>query len=161
MLALRWAAVLALGLWIGGLVALGAFAAPAAFDVLGSRGAEGRALAGATFGEAFARFHVMAYGCGLVILVSLAARAVLGPRPRRFAPRLLVALLMLAAAAWSGLILLPQIDELQRAIGMSPALLPEGDARRGEFGRLHALSSALQAIPVLGGLGLLFFDLRD
>src|SRR4026209_1941046 len=47
MLALRYAAVLALALWTGGLVVVGAVAAPAIFDVLGARGAEGRGLAGA------------------------------------------------------------------------------------------------------------------
>jgi hypothetical protein len=58
-------------------------------------------------------------------------------------------------------VLLPEIEEAQRAIGMSPALLPEGDVRRAAFGRLHAISSSLQLIPLLGGVALLFFDLRD
>ena len=60
MLALRYAAVLALVVWIGGLVALGALAAPAAFDVLGARGAEGRALAGSVVGETLRRFNLVA-----------------------------------------------------------------------------------------------------
>ena len=63
MLALRYAAVLALVVWIGGLVALGALAAPAAFDVLGALGAEGRTLAGSVVGETLRRFNLVAYGC--------------------------------------------------------------------------------------------------
>ena len=84
MLALRFAAVLALVFWVGGLVVLGVFAAPAAFDVLETRGAEGRVLAGAVFGETLRRFHIATYAAGGILIVSLLARAVLGPRPMRF-----------------------------------------------------------------------------
>ncbi len=161
MLALRYAAVLALAFWIGGLVALGAMAAPAAFDVLGTRGVEGRALAGAVFGETFRRFLTAVYVCGGVIVVSLAARAVLGPRPRRFSLRMLVSIVMLGAAVWTGGALLPRIDDAQRISGTPAAALPEGDPRRVEFRRLHRLSTSLQLVPLLGGLALLFFELKE
>ena len=161
MLALRYAAVLALVFWIGGLVALGAVAAPAAFDLLGARGAEGRALAGAVFGETLRRFHTGAYLCGAVIVTSLATRAVLGPRPRWFGARMAVAALMLSAAVWTGFVLLPQMEEAQRALGASMSTLAAGDLRRLHFGRLHGLSTSLQLVPVLGGLALLFLELRD
>lgn len=161
MLALRFAAVLALVIWIGGLIALGTFAAPAAFDVLGTRGAEGRALAGAVFGETLKRFHIGAYVCGAVIAGSLALRAVLGPRPRRFSTRMIVTMLMLGAAAWSGFVLFPMIEEAQRALGVSPATLASDDPRRISFGRLHGFSTMLELVPVLGGLVLLFYELRD
>jgi hypothetical protein len=161
MLALRYAAVVALVIWIGGLIALGAFAAPATFDVLGVRGPEGRALAGAVFGETLRRFHLTAYLCGAVVVGSLAVRAVLGPRPRRFSSRMIVSFLMIGAASWTGFVLIPEIDAVQRAAGVSPSTLPEGDPRRAEFGRLHGLSTSLQLVPILGGLGLLFFELKD
>jgi hypothetical protein len=161
MLALRYAAVLALAIWIGGLIVLAAFAAPAAFDVLGARGADGRALAGAVFGETLRRFHLAAYLCGAVLVGSLAARAVLGPRPRRFALRILVSVVMAGALLWTGLVLTPQIVAAQRTIGVSLSSLPEGDPRRVEFGRLHRLATSLELVPVLGGLVLLFFELKD
>jgi hypothetical protein len=161
MLALRFAAVLALVIWIGGLVALGAFAAPAAFDVLGALGADGRALAGAVFGETLKRFHTGAYVCGAVIAGSLAVRAVLGPRPRRFSLRMIVTMLMIGAAAWTGFVLIPQIEEARRALGASPSALADGDPARIGFGRLHGLSTLLELVPVLGGLVLLFDELRD
>ena len=160
MLALRYAAVLALVFWIGGLAALGALAAPAAFDVLGPH-AEGRALAGAVFGETLRRFHPAAYLCGAIVLLSLAARGVLGPRPRRFAIRTVVAMTMLGASAWSGLVVSPQIETARRSLRVSPSALPEGDARRVQFGRLHGMSTSLQLVPLLGGLVLLFFELKD
>ena len=161
MLALRYAAVLALVFWIGGLVILGAIAAPAAFDVLGPRAPDGRALAGAVFGETLRRFHAVAYVCGGVLLVSLAVRAVLGPRPRQFPLRTIVTVVMIGTALWTGLVLIPQIAEAQLAAGASVTALPEGDPRRVAFGRLHGLTTALQLVPVLGGLALLVFELRD
>jgi hypothetical protein len=160
MLALRYAAVLALVFWTGGLVVLGAFAAPTMFDVLGARGPEGRVLAGALFGETLTRFQTVAYICGGVLAASLVIRAILGPRPRRFAFRMIVATLMIGASGYSGLSLLPRI-EAARASGLTPSSLPEGDPRRTEFGRLHGLSTSLQLVPVLGGLVLLFFELKD
>ena len=160
MLALRYAAVLALTLWIGGLAAIGAFAAPAAFDVLGAGGSDGRAAAGAVVGEALTRFQAAIYVCSAVLVASLAIRAVLGPRPRRFAVRITLALTMAGAAAWSGLVLFPQIEQTRRAVG-SPSALPEDDPRRAAFGRLHGLSTSLQVVPLLGGLVLLLYELRD
>jgi hypothetical protein len=161
MLALRYAAVLALVFWTGGLVVLGAVSAPAAFDVLGARGDEGRVLAGAVVGEALSRFHRGAYICGAVLLTSLAARAVLGPRPRQFSARLLISAIMVGVTAYTGLVLGPQMAEAQMAAGVPVAMLPADDPSRVAFGRLHGLSMSLQLIPLLGGLTLLFFELRD
>jgi hypothetical protein len=161
MLALRYAAVLALVVWIGGLAVLGAVAAPAVFDVLGASGAEGRALAGTVVGEALRRFDRTAYICSGVVLLSLAVRAVLGPRPRRFAIRVAVLVLMIGAAAYAGAVIAPRIRAAQRAAGGAPSALPESDPRRVEFGRLHGMSFSLQLVPLVGGLALLFFELKD
>ena len=161
MLALRYAAVLALVVWIGGLVALGALAAPAAFEVLGGRGAEGRALAGSVVGETLRRFNLVTYVCAAVVLLSLMLRGVLGPRPRRFAIRVGGLLLMVGAAVYAGVVVAPQIVRAQQSIGAAPSTLDPADPRRIEFGRLHARSASIQLIPLLGGLALLLFELKD
>ena len=162
MLALRYVGLLALVVWVGGLLVLGAIGAPSIFDVLAARHVEGgRVLAGAIFGETLRRFHWLSYGCGGVLLASMIVRAVLGPRPRRFAIRAAIAFVMLAASAYSGLVISAQSASTQAAIGVAPSSLPEGDPRRAQFGRLHAFSTGLQAIPVLGGLLLLFWELKD
>ena len=158
MLALRFAAVLALVLWVGGLAVIGGFAAPATFDVLGPRGADGRLLAGSVVGEMLQRFQTAAYACGVVLAASLAVRAVLGPRPRRFAIRMIIAVVMLSAAAYAGAVVTPRIVQVQRNGGVPPT--PD-DLRRAEFNRLHSLAMSLQLVPVFGGLALLFFELRD
>ena len=162
MFALRFAGVLALTLWVGGLLVLGAIAAPSIFEVLATQHVAGdRVIAGAVFGEILRRFHLLSYACGFVLLTTLLARGVLGPRPIWFAARVGTACLMVAATAYSGLVVSSQIAQLQAQIGGSPSSLPEGDPRRAAFGRLHATSTGLQLIPILGGLLLLFRELKD
>jgi hypothetical protein len=162
MLALRYVGLLALVLWVGGLLVLGAIGAPSIFDVLAIRQvADGRVLAGAIFGETLRRFHLLSYACGAVLLATMIVRAVLGPRPRRFAVRAAIAFVMLAASAYSGLVVTARIERAQAAIGAAPSSLPDGDPRRAAFGRLHATSTGLELVPVLGGLLLLFWELKD
>ena len=162
MLALRFAGLLALAVWVGGLVALGAIAAPAIFDAVTLRQiADGRALSGAIFGEILRRFHLVAYACAAAVIGSLIIRAVLGPRPRWFAVRLAIAAVMLTATAYSGLIVSPRIERLRADIGVSPSSLAESDPRRAAFGQLHGLSTALQFVPLMGGLLLLQFEARE
>lgn len=162
MLALRFAALLALTVWVGGVIVLGGIAAPAAFDVMASRQVpDGRVLAGAVVGEALRRLHLLSYVCGGLMLLSLSARAVLGPRPTWFAFRIGFVAVMLAASAYSGLVVAKRIDRLRAEIGVAPSSLAESDPRRVAFGRLHGASSALQLVPILGGLVLLFLELKD
>jgi uncharacterized protein DUF4149 len=162
MLALRYAGLVALTLWVGGLVVLGAIAAPSIFDVLAARHvADDRIVAGAIFGETLRRFHLLSYACGAAVFLTLLARGILGPRPIWFAARLGTAFLMLAATAYSGLVVSRQIARVQSEIGGAPSSLPAGDIRRITFGRLHAMSTGLELVPVLGGLLLLFRELKD
>ena len=162
MLVLRYAALVALTLWVGGLLVLGAIAAPSIFDVLALRHvADDRLVAGAVFGEVLRRFHLLSYACGMVLLGSLAMRGVLGPRPIMFAARVAIALAMFGATLYSGLIVAPQIATMQAAQPTPASRLPEGDPRRVEFGRLHAISTGIQLMPILGGLFLMFRELKD
>jgi hypothetical protein len=164
MLALRFAAVAAIAVWIGGLLALGAIAAPAIFDVVAARAIpDARLVSGSVFGEVLRRFHVVAYGCGAVLLLTLIIRRILGPRPRHFAFRFGLAAVMLAAALYAGLVLQPGIVDLQRQIGpnVSASSLPPDDQRRLAFGRLHGQSAMVQFVPIVGGLLLIFWELGD
>ena len=162
MLALRFAGLLAVAVWFGGLLALGAIAAPAIFDVVDTgRIAGERVVAGILFGEILGRFHLVGYGCGAVILVSLAVRAVLGPRPRHLALAAVTTSVMLAAAVYSGVVLSGRIERQRQEIGTAPSSLPDGDPRRVEFGRLHAQSIMWQLVPLLGGVVLLFRELTE
>jgi hypothetical protein len=162
--ALRYATLLALVVWIGGLFALGAIAAPAIFQVVADKGVPaGRALSGAIFGDVLRRFHLVGYACGAWIVLSLVVRALLGPRPRRFAVRTTIAAAMLGAVLYSGLVVASSVARIQQQIGegVSPSSLPAGDARRAEFDRLHSRSTMLHFIPLIGGLVLLIWEMND
>jgi hypothetical protein len=162
MLALRYAYVLALVVWLGGMLVLGAIVAPATFEVLQASAPDtGRALAGELFGSILSRFHYVAYGAGATLLVTLAVMAVLGPRPRAFAIRVGVVLAMLVVAVYSGVFVLGSIDAIQLEAGGLPSLLPAADARRVRFDELHQLSTRLMLANVAGALALLYWEARD
>jgi hypothetical protein len=71
MLALRYVYGLALAIWLGGMVVLGALVAPTTFEALQTGVPEtGRALAGDVFGKTIARFHYV----GLPVAARLSSR---------------------------------------------------------------------------------------
>jgi hypothetical protein len=160
---LRFAAVLALAVWLGGLVALG-MTAPAVFSVVAAHNlVEGRTLAGAIFGEILRRFHQVAYVCGALLLLSLIVRRVLGPRPRRFGIRFATGVAMVMATLYSGMVIRQTISRVQDEIGVKTAVssLPAEDPRRVAFERLHRQSELVQLIPLAGACLLLFLELSD
>ena len=162
MLALRYLYILALVVWLGGMVILGAIVAPATFEVLqANAGAQGRELAGAVFGTALARFHYVAYGAGIFLLLALGAMRVLGPRPAQSGVRAVIVMAMLGVALYSGLVVLRQIDAVQAAAGGLPSRLPAGDARRVRFDALHVLSTRLMMFNIAGALVLLYWEARE
>lgn len=162
MLGLRYAYVLALAVWLGGMVVLGAIVAPTTFAVLQAGDPlAGRGLAGAVFGTVIARFHYVAYACGGVLLVTLTLTAILGPRPRSFLLRTALTATMLGAALYSGFVVLRQIDAIQQEVGMVPSRLPAGHARRADFDYLHQLSTRLMMLNLAGALALLYWEARE
>jgi uncharacterized membrane protein len=162
MLALRYVYVLALVVWLGGMLILGAIVAPTTFEVLQtSGGSQGRELAGAVFGAALARFHYIADGAGALLLLTLGAMRVLGPRPANSGLRAIIVLVMLGVALYSGIVVLRQIDAVQAAAGGLPSRLPEGDQRRVRFDALHLLSTRLMMFNIAGALVLLYWEARE
>lgn len=161
MLALRFAYVLLLALWLGGMVALGGLAAPATFEVLQQEYPEtGRSLAGRVFGETLRRYHLAAYAVAGLLAICLVGMAAIGPQPAAFAAKLGLVTAMLLVSLYSGQVVSPRIERMQQEIGGPVAALPAGDARRGQFGRLHALSTALMVVNIAGALVLLYWDAR-
>ena len=162
MLALRYLYVLALVFWLGGMVILGAVVAPTTFQVLQATvPATGRELAGAVFGATLARFHYVAYAAGGLLLLTLAAMRVLGPRPAHVGVRAIIAAVMLAVALYSGMVVLHQIDAVQVEAGGLPSRLPAGDDRRVRFDALHLLSTRLMIFNMCAALVLLYWEARE
>ncbi len=156
--ALRFVYLLALIVWLGGLITLGSVAAPALFGVLRDRlPSDGQALAGVAFGTMLGQFHVVAAACGAVMLVALIAMALLGPRPRPFGARLALIVLMLIATGVTGMPIARRIAALQREVPGPIAALAATAPVRVEFDRLHGLSTTLLAATVVGGVCLVFW----
>lgn len=162
MLALRYVYVLALAIWLGGMVVLGAVVAPTTFQVLQAiEPSTGRLLGGAVFGAILSRFHYVAYGTGALALLALAAMALLGPRPVAFAVRSAIVALMLVVALYSGLVVLREVNSIQREVSGLPSSLPAGDERRVRFDQLHQLSTRLMVINIVGALTLLYWEAKE
>lgn len=162
MRAVRYVYILALVVWLGGMVVLGAIVAPATFQVLQAvEPATGRELGGAVFTAILERFHYLAYGSALLLLVSLAIMALLGPRPRGFAVRIGLIMTMLLVALYSGAVVLQNAEGIRREVGGLPSRLPEGDERRVRFDSLHLLSTRLMMVNIVGALALLFWEARE
>jgi uncharacterized membrane protein len=160
--ALRYVYVLALVVWLGGMLILGAVVAPTTFQVLQANApATGRELAGALFGVMLARFHYIEYAAGALMVVTLALMRVLGPPPPHVGVRAIITALMLAVALYSGMIVLRQIDAVQIEAGGLPSRLPAGDGRRERFDALHLLSTRLMMFDIAGALVLLYWEARE
>ena len=159
---LRYAAFLGLAVWVGGLAVLAGLGAPALFDVLATQDpAGGRELAGLLFGTMLERFQYVAWGAAAVLLLSLALRAALGPRPHRTAIRIWTVVAMVAISLFTMFVITPQIDDIRAAVDGAIAALPAADPRRVEFGRWHGLSSGLMLVTIAFGLGLAWAEVRD
>lgn len=159
---LRYAAFLGLAVWVGGLAVLAGLGAPALFDVMEVRDPlGGRELAGLLFGVMFERFQYVAWGAGAVMIVSLALRAALGPRPHRTAIRIWAVIAMVAMSLVTVFFIIPHIDAIRMTVEGAVAALPAADPRRVEFGQWHALSSGLMLLTIVCGLGLAWAEISD
>lgn len=134
-------AVLAAGGWVGGMVALGACAAPFVFRLTPAP------FSGYAMGAAFARFDRIALAAAALLLGAEVVRtwATLG-RARSVAARVrrLLAITMAGAAAYLALTLTPQIGALhragaQRGVGTDGATLDAIHARAELVGKAEVL----------------------
>ena len=159
---LRYLYVVALVLWVGGLVVAGALVAPSVFGVLEAwNESEGRVLAGRVFGEVLLRLTWLSYVMGGVMFIALTLHRLLGARPIKYGIRVGIMGIMLVMMMITGFILIPQVDAIQAEVKGPVAELPDTDPRRMEFNRLHGLSNILFSITAIGGLALCWWEARE
>lgn len=162
MFALRYLYVVALVLWVGGLVAAGALVAPSVFGVLLAWNAsQGRVLAGQVFGEVLLRLTWLSYAMGGVMFITLTLHRLLGARPIKYGIRVGIMALMLVMMMITGFYLIPRVDAIQAQVKGPVSELPDTDPRRAEFNRLHGLSNILFSITAIGGLALCWWEARE
>jgi hypothetical protein len=162
MIVLRYAYVLALVVWVGALVAAGAFVAPAIFGVLQAEaGATGRVLAGAAFGEVLRRVLLAGDVAGVIMLVTMTILRLFGPKPVSYGIRALLLGAMLLANAYTAHILLPEAEGLRREINGPMASVAATDPRRVRFDSLHGLSTTIVTAMALAGLAVAAWEARE
>jgi putative copper export protein len=139
-------AVVALSIWVGGLVALGACAAPIVFKVVPAP------LSGDAMGAVFRRFDGIAIGAAVVVAGCEALRMWVRDWPASSTERLRSALVVATAAAaiYGGVKLSPSIVALHAA----GAVRGFGEAG-AELERLHELAEGVAKAEVSMGLLLL------
>lgn len=145
-------AVLAAGISVGGMVALGACAAPFVFRLTPAP------YSGDAMGAAFARFDQIALGAAVTLLAAEVLRTwAAGPRARHVMARVrrLAAFAMAGAAAYIGLTLTPAINDMhkrgvRRYIGAEGMALEAVHKRAELVGKVEvALGVGLVALHVL------------
>ena len=162
MVLLRYLYVVALVLWVGGLITAGALVAPSVFGVLQAwNETQGRELAGQVFGEVLLRLTWLSYAMGGIMFITLTLHRLLGARPVKYGIRVGIMAMMLLLMMYIGFYLLPGVDAIQAAVHGPMSALPETDPRRVEFDRLHGLSNILFSLTALGGLALCFWESRE
>lgn len=159
---LRYAYVLALVVWVGALVAAGAFVAPALFGVLQAEaGPSGRMLAGAAFGEVLRRVLLAGDVAGVVMLVTMTILRLFGPKPVSYGIRVVALGAMLLANAYTVHILLPEAESLRREINGPMASVAATDPRRVRFDFLHNLSTTIVTGMALAGIAVAAWEARE
>jgi hypothetical protein len=113
--------IIALAVLIGGLLAIGAFTAPTAFnEILASPQVVGdieakKALAGSIIGGSLRIFNVVAYVCGAILVLATSYRRT----SASFYLRLTASVVSLAISLVQGLVLFPTMDASQSAGDMA------------------------------------------
>lgn len=162
MVLLRYLYVVALVLWVGGLIVAGAVVAPSVFGVLQAwHATEGRVLAGQVFGEILMRLTWLSYAMFAVMFVTLTLHRLLGPRPIRYGVRIGIMLVMLSMMAATGAYIIPRVNAIQAQVSGPVSALAASDPLRAEFDRLHGTSNLLFMITAVGGLALCFWESRE
>ena len=162
MILLRYLYVVALVLWVGGLIVAGAIVAPSVFGVLQAwNESQGRVLAGQVFGEVLMRLTWLSYAMGVIMFVALTLHRLLGARPVKYGIRVGIMGLMLLMMLVTGFYVIPQVDALQAQVTGPMSALAASDPRRVEFDGLHRLSNILFSITAIGGLALCWWEARE
>lgn len=162
MILLRYLYILALVVWLGGMVVAGGVVAPAIFGVLEAwNPVDGRVLAGRVFGEVLQRIYWLGYAMAGVMFVALTLHRLLGARPIRYGLRAVILAFMVTFTLVADYHVGPQVATIQARVSGPVSALPAGDPIREDFNRLHGLANILLMLTVAGGLGLLFWEARE
>jgi len=138
--------LLALILWLGGILFFGAVLAPTSFRVLPSS-----QLAGLVVGASLHSLHAIGLWCGVAIILAL--RLLKQHAYKVYAQIGLAVAMMVLTYASNVFILIPMEHDRAAASGYITALMPDSPLRR-DFDARHAWSTRVEGAVLLAGLAL-------
>ena len=145
---LRYALLLAVVVWIGGIVFFSFLASPSVFKVLP------RELAGRVVGDIFPKYHVLGYISCAVALGCILGLRQLGATKAVGTAALIIAL-MGTVQITMGMVIGPQVTTARDA-AKAAAVGSEKDQLEKKFRRLHAVSMVFNLLLLILGLVLLY-----
>lgn len=153
----RFLMLLSLVIWIGGLIFFAFVMAPALFNptVLPTR-----QLAGNVVSRTLGALHWMGISCGVVFAItSMIDSSIVNGVAQPFAPRHILIYLMILLTLASIFGIAARMEDLKRQMVVIDNI-PQDDARRVEFNRLHQWSTRIEGTVLVLGLALLFLTAR-
>jgi hypothetical protein len=150
---LRYLMLLAMVVWLGGIIFFGAVMAPVLFSVLPNT-----ELAGNVVAPSLKILHAIGLTAGLIFLANffLTPRHVPTNRFTRLVP--IFVLLMLALTAISQFYVIPKMDKLRPQLAGNTYITPsDREAARQEFDGLHHWSTRIESVVLVLGLVALFY----
>jgi hypothetical protein len=150
---LRFFAILVLAFWVGGIFFFGAIMAPTVFYSLPTH-----TMAGNVIFPSLTKLHYVGLACGIMfILFALIRRK--RSTAESFTIELALVALMMVLTCYAQFGLGAKMNGMRLGMGDIDAI-PQTDARRVEFNRLHKYSTALEESIFFLGLGALFLTSR-
>jgi uncharacterized membrane protein len=146
---LRALRLLALVVWVGGLVFFGFIEAPAAFHVMGLTRDFALLIAASIRG-----INVVGFVAGLVFLLAgllLWIRRSIRDR-KLLTAELLLVMLMLAATAYVQMGIVPAMERDRASVGGDITSVPQDNSARAHFDALHARSEKVEGAALFLGL---------
>jgi hypothetical protein len=155
--------LLAIVVWVGGLLFFGAVVAPVAFEKLMPMfpdPALGLQVAGTMVRDSLTRLHDIGLFCGAILLLLYIVERVTRATRRAIGPPMLLVAVMMGLTAYSQFSIIPRMEMLRIKAGAAMADFGSTNAARVDFNRLHNLSTSLEGIVLLCGLGLIILYAR-
>lgn len=152
---LKFLMLLALVLWIGGIVFFGAVVAPTVFTVLPTHD-----LAGNVVTRSLGTLHLIGIISGVIFLICSMVYGYLARGSAQvFAPRHIAVVAMIALTFVAQDVVAAKMLRLRDDMGVIDNV-PLNDPRRVDFNRLHVWSTRLEGCVLVLGLGVLYGTAR-
>jgi hypothetical protein len=160
---LRSLILLALVVWVGGLLFFGAVVAPVAFESLMPMFPDpgvGLHVAGTLVRDSLTRLHHIGLFCGAALLLLYVVERITRATRRSIGPPILLTVAMMGLTAYSQFSVIPRMEALRLKAGAAMADQDSTNPARLDFNRLHNLSTSLEGIVLLCGVGLIVLYAR-